>query len=122
MCRIKGTGQAKQGTGSAGNAQDRKGQCTGIAGSSYRRGKNKVQDQQAIRRTGKVKVQDKLGPATGQAKQGTGSLDNVQDKRYRTSRVQLQDRQNKVHDQQAMRRTGRVKVQDEQGLATAQAK
>jgi hypothetical protein len=143
MCRIKGTGQAKQGTGSAGNAQDRKGQCTGIAGSSYRRGKNKVQDQQAIRRTGKVKVQNKLGPATGQAKQGTGSLDNVQDKRYRTSitryrisrqctgqegsmyknsRVQLQERQNKVQDQQAMHRTGRVKVQDKLGPATGQAK
>jgi hypothetical protein len=44
----------------------------------------------------------------------------VQDKRYRTSRVQLQDRQNKV--QQTMNRTGRVMVQDKQGPATRQAK
>ncbi len=28
----------------------------------------------------------------------------MQDKRYRTSRVQLQDRQNKVEDQQTIRR------------------
>jgi hypothetical protein len=49
-----------------------------------------------MRRTGRVKVQDKQGPATGQ--------------------------QNKVQDQQAMRRTGKVKVQDEQGPASGQAK
>jgi hypothetical protein len=57
-----------------------------------------------MRRSGNVKVQDKQGPATGQAKQGTRSSDNVQDKRYRTSRVQLQDRQNTVQDQQTIRR------------------
>jgi hypothetical protein len=57
-----------------------------------------------MRRTGNAKVQDEQGPATGQAKQGTGSSYNVQDKRYRTSRVQLQDRQNKVQDQQTIRR------------------
>ncbi len=35
------TGQAKQGTGSAGNEQDRKGHSTGQAGSSYRTGKTR---------------------------------------------------------------------------------
>jgi hypothetical protein len=75
-----------------------------------------------MRRTGRVKVQNEQGPATGQAKQGTGPAENTQDKRYRTSRVQLQDRQNKVQDQQAMQRTEKVKVQDEHGPATGQAK
>ncbi len=42
--------------------------------------------------------------------------------RYRTIRVQLFDRQNKVQDQQTMHRIGRVKVQDEQCPATRQAK
>jgi hypothetical protein len=42
--------------------------------------------------------------------------------RFRTSRVQLQDRQIKVQDQQAMQRTEKAKVQDEQGSATGQAK
>ncbi len=83
------TGQAKQITGSAGNEQDRKRQGTGRAGSSYRTGKTK--DQQAMHRTGRVKVQDDQGPATGQ--------------------------ENKVQDQQVMHRTGSVKVQDDQGPA-----
>jgi hypothetical protein len=30
---------------------------------------------------GTVKVQDKQGPATGQANQGTGSADNAQDRK-----------------------------------------
>ncbi len=34
-----------------------------------------------MRRTGKVKVQDKQGPATGQAKQGATSADNAQDRK-----------------------------------------
>jgi hypothetical protein len=35
------TGHAKQGTGSAGNAQNRKGQSTGQTGFSYRTGKTR---------------------------------------------------------------------------------
>jgi hypothetical protein len=84
-------------------------QCAGQEMSRYRTNRvqlkdrqNKVQDQQTMHRSGRFKVQDEQGPASRQAKQGTGSSDNVQDKRYRTSRVQLQDRQNKVQDLQTM--------------------
>jgi hypothetical protein len=57
------TGQAKQGTGSVDNAQDRKCQGTGRAGSSHR------------------------------TEQGTGSADNAQDRsRHRTGGVKVKDR------------------------------
>jgi hypothetical protein len=120
------TGQAKQGTASSGNTKDKR----------YRTGKTRYTISGGrIPRLGERVECCRLHGIQEERS-------NEQDKRYRTSRVQLQDSQNKVQDQQtmhrtrsvhlqdrqnkvqvqAMHRTGKVKVQDKQGPATGQAK